>query len=214
MSAYLYLEGGGTGAGSKYLSLRCQEGFHKLLERMGFIGRKPRLVACGGRGVVYDRFVIEHSARVAAYVAMWIDSEEPMINPEAAWEHLQNVATVPRWQRPGGARDDQVLFMTTCMETWILADRDALSDHYGSKLQESALPPLVDLEKRERHDVQDKLEHATRNCTNSYAKGKRSFEVLSRLTPAVPEQHLPSFVRVRRILNAHLYRPEARREND
>jgi len=116
----------------------------------------------------------------------------------------RNVTTVPQWDRPEGANDDQVLFMTTCMETWIVADRAVLSDHYGSELQESALPPLVDLEKRARHDVQDSLTRATRDCSNAYAKGKRSFEVLAKLTPATLEKHLPSFVRVRRILNSRL----------
>ena len=204
MSAYIYLEGGARGADSKYLNIPGQEAFHKLLDRMGFAGRKPRLVACGGRSAVYDRFVIEHSQNVARYVAMWIDSEELMANPEAAWAHLRTVTTVPQWAQPAGAQDNQVLFMTTCMETWIVADRDVLSDHYGSDLQESALPPLVDLEKRGRHDVQAKLEHATRNCTNAYEKGKRSFEILGKLTPAKLKQYLPNFVRVQRILTAEL----------
>jgi len=204
VSAYIYLEGGASGAGSKYLNTRCQEAFHKLLDRMGFTGRKPRLVACGGRSSVYDRFVIQHSQDAVGYVAMWIDSEEPMANPDAAWEHLRTVTTVPQLAQPERAEDNQVLFMTTCMETWIVADRDVLCDHYGKELQESALPPLVGLEGRGRHDVQYMLEHATRTCTNGYEKGKRAFEILSKLTPAVLEQHLPSFVRVRRILNAHL----------
>jgi hypothetical protein len=45
VSAYVYLEGGASGTGSKYLNTKCQEAFHKLLDRMGF-HRKPRLVAC------------------------------------------------------------------------------------------------------------------------------------------------------------------------
>ncbi len=204
MSAYIYLEGGAKGADSKYLNIRCQEAFHKLLERMGFQGRQPRLVACGGRGAVYDRFVTQHSAGDADYVGLWIDSEEPMANPEAAWQHLQKVTTVPQWAQPEGANDEQVLLMTTCMETWIVADRDVLSAHYGSKLQESALPPLVDLEGRGRHDVQDRLARATRNCANAYAKGKRSFEVLGKLAPAILQAHLPSFARIQRILATQL----------
>jgi hypothetical protein len=204
VSAYIYLEGGARGTGSKYLNTKCQEAFHKLLDQMGFKGRKPRLVACGSRSAVYDRFVIEHSQNPAGYVAMWIDSEEPMTNPNAAWQHLRMVTTVPPWAQPDGAEDHQVLFMTTCMETWIVADRDLLSDHYGNELQESALPPLAALEERSRHDVQSTLEHATRNCTNAYEKGERSFEVLGRLNPATLEQHLPSFVRIHRILNEKL----------
>ena len=53
--------------------------------------------------------------------------------------------------------------MTTCTETWIVAARDAVKKRYGQKLQENAVPPLTALESRNRHDVQDKLEHATRN---------------------------------------------------
>ncbi len=204
MSAYIYIEGGGSGPGSKYLNAKCQEAFHKLLDRMGLKGRKPRLVACGGRSAVYDRFATQHLANAAEYVAMWIDSEEPMTNPEAAWEHLRTVTTVPPLSCPEGAEDNQILFMTTCMETWIATDRKVLSDHYGDSLQETALPPLAALEQRGRHSVQDNLEHATRNCSNAYKKGKRSFEILGLLTPATLEKHLPSFARVRRILSEKL----------
>ena len=83
-----------------------------------------------------------------------------------------------------GADDDQVLFMTTCMETWIVADRDGSKRHYGSKLLVSALPPLTGVEGVSRHTVQDKLAQATRKCPNAYAKGKRSFEILGKLAPA------------------------------
>lgn len=94
--------------------------------------------------------------------------------------------------------------MTTCMETWIVADRDALAKHYGDKLQISALPPLVDLESRSRHDIQNYLFHATRDCSNAYKKGKRSFAVLEKLSPNELELHLRSFVRVKQILEDRL----------
>lgn len=204
MNAYIYLEGGAQGADSKFLKIRCQEAFHNLLERMGYRGRQPRLVACGGRQDVYERFCIEHASRKAAYVAMWVDSEEPVTELEAAWNHVGRVTTVGQWQRPEAATDDQVLFMATCMETWIVADRGTLETHYGNNLQQSALPPLDNLERRSRHDVQEGLAHATRTCTNAYEKGKRSFTILGLLNPEVLQLHLPHFVRVRRILNARL----------
>lgn len=204
MSAYIYLEGGAKGADSKFVTIRCQEAFHKLLTRMGFEKRKPRLVACGGRDKVYERFVIQNAQKTGSYVAMWIDSEEPLADMEAAWTHLSSVTSVEKWERPDGATDDQVLFMTTCMETWFTADRAALREHFGGELQESALPPLVNMESRGRHDVQKQLSHATRECSNAYAKGEKSYEILGELNPAVLAQHLPSFVRVRRILNQRL----------
>lgn len=204
MNSYIYLEGGASGPNSKNLNIRCQQAFHTLLDRMGFKGRKPRLVACGGRGAVYERFCTEHQARGVGYVAKWIDSEEPLESIEHAWKHLVEVTTVAAWEKPDGAVDDQVLFMTVCMETWIVADRKALRVHYGHKLQENALPPLNQLEDKGRHDIQDRLERATRDCKNTYAKGKRSFNVLNELDPGVLKQHLPSFARVDRILKEKL----------
>jgi hypothetical protein len=201
VSAYIYIEGGGTGEQSKEVDIRCREGFRKLLEGCGFQGRMPRLVACGGRDAAFDAFTTAIANRAVTLVALWIDSEDPLADPEAAWDHLQ---ARDHWPRPDGAEDEQVLFMTTCMETWFVADRAALATHFGNELQASALPPLNNLESRPRHDVQENLMHATRNCSKAYTKGKRSFDVLGKLDPKVLEAHLPSFVRVCRILRARL----------
>jgi len=199
VSATIYLEGGGD---SKELHARCREGFRKLLESSGFAGRMPRLVACGGRGEAYDDFKVAHrEAGPAEYVALLIDSEEPVANLETTWEHLRQR---DGWRTPSGAADRQVLFMTTCMETWIISDRQALAEHYGQALQASALPPLDDLEQRPRYDVQDRLVQATQRCPHAYAKGKRSFAILGMLDPVTLESHLPSFSRVRRILKDSL----------
>jgi hypothetical protein len=94
--------------------------------------------------------------------------------------------------------------MTTCMETLIVADRETLAKHYGAGLQKSALPALNNLEGRTRDAIQGALGHATRKCSNAYTKGTRSFEVLALLDPTTLSQHLPSFARVRRILDASL----------
>jgi hypothetical protein len=198
VSAILYLEGGGD---SKELHTRCREGFRRLLEHCSFQGRMPRLVACGGRDATFDDFVFAHTSGKGQFVALWIDSEDALSDLERTWAHLN---ARDGWAQPSGANDDQVLFMTTCMETWLVTDRPALKEHYGSKLKDSALPALSDMERRLRHDVQDSLTRATQDCSNAYAKGKRSFEVLAKLTPATLEKHLPSFVRVRQILNSRL----------
>lgn len=198
MNAIIYLEGGGD---SKELHTRCREGFRRLLERCEFQGRMPRLVACGGRASTYADFVSEFTNGNRDFVALLIDSEDPLANLDDTWAHL---LAHDGWQQPNGAIDDQVLFMTTCMETWLIGDRSALRGHYGSRFQESALPPLNNLESKSRHTVQASLAHATRNCTNAYAKGKRSFDVLAIVAPTILEKHLPSFARVRGILDAKL----------
>ena len=204
MNAFIYIEGGASGPHSKSLTIRCQMAFHKLLCGTGFEGKMPRLKPCGGRDAVYDDFCTAQKAGQAGYVAMWIDSEEPMADIEKTWKHLAEVQTVGIWKKPDGAVDDQVLFMTTCMETWVVADRTALREHYKQNLNENPLPHSNGLESQERHEVQQALETATKNCKNAYAKGKRSFEIFEKLDPAVLRQHLPSFERVARILNTKL----------
>jgi hypothetical protein len=199
VSSTIYLEGGGD---AKDLQVRCRKGFNALLQSCGFAGRMPRLVASGGRETALSDFKTAHAGSAATdFVAMLIDSEEPVEDVEETWRHL---AARDDWPRPEGAQDDQVLFMTTCMETWIVGDRKTLSAHYGPKLQASALPSLQNLEQRRRDEVQKALTRATRNCTNAYAKGERSFRVLAKLDPETLEAHLPSFARMRRILNDKL----------
>lgn len=195
MNVRIYIEGGGD---SREQHARCREGFSKLLEKSGFSGRMPRLIACGGRGAAFDSFKTAQAMKAPQdFVALWIDSEDPVTKIDKTWEHLKQR---DGWDQPADTRDDQVLFMTTCMETWIVADREALKAHYGAKLQVSGLPPVVDLEKRPRDLIHDKLEFATRNCSNAYRKGNRSFVVLAKLSPTTLSQHLPSFARIMKLL--------------
>ena len=83
--------------------------------------------------------------------------------------------------------------MTTCMETWIVADRSALCAHFGQCLLVDELPDLDGLEELKRGAVKDRLQAATGSCPAPYGKGTNSFAVLSRLDPTILEEHLPSF---------------------
>jgi hypothetical protein len=162
----------------------------------------PRLVACGGRSAAYHSFVRAHrNARADSFIALLVDSEDSVADIEATWAHL---SARNGWTKPRGAEDEQVLLMTTCMETWIVSDRETLRAHYRSQLQESALPALVGLESRHRDTVQNALVHATRKCSNKYRKGKRSFTILGKLTPDTLATCLPSFARARGILERKL----------
>lgn len=199
MSASIYIEGGGD---SKYLRTRCREGFSKLLKRCGFSGRLPRTIACGSRGDAFDSFKTAcHTAPEGRYVALLVDSEDPVTDIEQPWTHLSDR---DRWSKPPGAHDEQVLLMVTSMETWIIADRSTLRSHYGPDLRESALPAPDNLESRDRRSIQDALSSATRNCGNAYRKGKRSFEIVGKLNPDVLAEYLPSFARCKRLLAAKL----------
>ena len=205
MKVTLYVEGGGHQ--SKELRVRCREGFRKLLENCGFQGQMPATVACGSRQEAFSAFRTAHAQAQRNEVALLlVDSEEPPANINATWAHLQ---ARDQWQPPPEATDNQVLLMVTCMETWLVTDRQALQLFYGQCLRESALPSLHNLEGRTRQAVQKALARATENCErNEYQKGAHSFKLLAELTPATLIRHLPSFERMVNLLSHWLNQPE------
>ena len=69
MNGRIYIEGGGDD--SKELKIRCREGFRRLLEKCGFKGRMPKLIACGGRDATFSDFSTAHENNAAnVYAAL------------------------------------------------------------------------------------------------------------------------------------------------
>ena len=162
----------------------------------------PALTACGSRESAYDEFRIAHAKNTGAvYVALLVDSEAPVGDVEETWSHL---ATQDGWEIPAGAENDQVLLMTTCMESWLVADHGALKRHFGPNIKLSRLPSGQGLEAVPTKQVLRSLRGATRNCSAPYAKGPRSFDILGKLAPEVISSRLPSFRRAVRILGVKL----------
>ena len=198
MKVKIYVEGGGDG---KALRIKCREGFHKLFDRVGSGRRKPAITACGSRSSAFDDFTTAVGCSPAdVYPLLLVDSESDV--SKQPWDHLKDR---DNWDRPDDAEDDQVHLMVQCMETWIVADRDAVKKFFGQDLLENALPPTVDLENRSKDDVQTALKNATKNCGNrrKYKKGKRSFGLLGKLDPEKLKD-LPHFSRLCDVLNKKL----------
>ena len=197
MRVSIYVEGGGSSAASKRI---CRQAFAVLIRRCGFDVRRVRfeLKPSGSRSEAFRQFRIAiRYADTNDFVGLLVDSESTVVDINRTWNHLRGS---DGWTKPRCVTDDQVLFMTTSMETWIAADRDALRDIYSrGGLNENALPPLVNLESRSRQDIFNRSRRAT---GNRYKKGDESFRVFGKLNPDTLEQHLPSFARARRVLRA------------
>lgn len=207
MKVTIFVEGGGD---SKEQIVRCREGFRKLIEKAGFTRPKsPSITACGGRGRAYDKFKTFAAISESGHPILLVDSEDPVNNVEeqpdsdAAWKHLK---VRDAWERPAGVGNDQAQLMVTCMETWLMADQKALKDFFGQHLHTNALLPLHNLEARARREVQEALQHATRDCgkDRTYTKGEKSFKVLAELDPARLKKHLLHFRRFIATLDLHL----------
>ena len=196
----MYFEGGGT---SKSLRREARRAFSRLFEQAGFAGRMPALVACGSRNDTFDAWRASYLDKSEAeQVCLLVDSEDVVADIEQPLRHLRQRETA--WDFPSTTSDEHVFLMVTSMETWIMADRTALQDTFGNALQETALYPLHDLERRERKDVLAALEDATRNAKIPYKKGSVAFKIVAKLRPETLDTHLPSFKRMLRILRKTL----------
>ncbi len=178
----LYVEGGGDKNPS--LASECRKAFSKLFEKAG-ITLKPRVIVCGGRKNAYDQF--RHAQEAGdAEASLLVDAEAlPALEPhDSPWDHVKK-RLGDGWERPPNATDDQLHFMTVCMETWLIADLAALKDVFGPKLDASKLPSATHLESTEKQAVFRALEAATKlTRAGAYGKGAHSFRVLERVSPA------------------------------
>jgi predicted ATPase len=166
----LFVEGGGD---NDSLKTECRRAYAMLLEKAGFKGRMPRIVACGGRRNAFDQFATAVGAGEGPPPLLLVDSEEPVETGDP-WEHVAHRLD-DLWVRPAEATEDQLHFMVQCMEAWFLADRIA-SESFLGRVSTKAPCPLLPIP----------------------AKGwrRRHFSVPSRMQPGRPEPRA-STVRLR-----------------
>ena len=179
MTVPIYVEGGGN---YKDLRIACRKGFTRFFENSGLAEarQKLKIVPCGGRQNAYNRFRSDLAMDNKDAILL-VDSEGPVTAP-GPWRHLKNR---DNWDRPGGATDDQCHLMVQVMETWFLADPEALQGHYGRGFRPQDLPQNSDIERISKDDVQRGLERAAiRTRKGSYKKGRDSFPILEKLDPA------------------------------
>jgi hypothetical protein len=149
----------------------------------------PKVIRGGGRLQTFDMFkTAVANPRGDEVPVLLVDSEGPVADGVSAWKHLRKR---DKWERPDGAGDDQAFLMVQVMETWLLADRDALRGYFGAAFRDNALKDWPKLEAVPKATVYQALDQATAGCAKGYAKGKVSFELLGRLNPALVEQACP-----------------------
>jgi len=180
----LYVEGGGDG---KPLRTECREAFSKFLEKAGLRGAMPRVVACGSRNEAYERFCTALGQGQQAFLL--VDSEGPVeasveTGPPEAWRPWEHLRRRDGWKKPAQASDGDCHLMVQVMESWFLADKEALAAFFGQGFQEGALGSQS-VETVAKEEVFRGLGQASRHCKTQkpYAKGPQAFKILASLQP-------------------------------
>ena len=127
MSVYVYVEGGGD---SRALKRACRAGLSKFLSKAGLAGNMPRVVACGSRNDAYDRFQTALTDG-KDIVFLLVDAEGSVAAPAAAVKPWHYHKDRDNWNRPKNGTDDQCHLMVQLMESWFIADVEALESKFG-----------------------------------------------------------------------------------
>ncbi len=176
MTVRLYVEGGGS---SRSQQRGLRKAFTRYIEKAGLLGNMPRVIACGGRDSAYDDFKTCHDGGVATAILL-VDSEGP-VKASTPWAHLNQR---DGWRLPSGVTDDQCHLMVQIMESWFMADREALADFYGQGFRPNAIPQWRNIETVAKQDVLDTLNRAASGARKGgYHKGRHGFAILGRLDP-------------------------------
>lgn len=171
----LYVEGGGRKGKT---NTDCRKAFQSFITKAG-VKLRVNVVACGDRGNAFNRFKIEH--REGKSTAMLLVDAEGPVTARSTWRHLKGSDT---WDPPANATDEQCHLMVQAMESWFLADVEAVESFYGKGFRRQALPQNPKIEEVSKQDVLNGLERATSGTgKGSYSKGRPSFEILAMLDP-------------------------------
>ena len=187
MSAIVYIEGGGDR--NENLARLCRRSWRKFFEAAGLRGRLPKVVRGGSRSRTIDLFLKATADPDPVRVPLLlVDSEESVQEGRSVWQHLR---ARERQIPPCGAGDDRAFLMVQVMETWFLADRTALRQHFGPRFREDSLQQWPRLEEVPKATVIDALGNASKNCSSPYTKGTVSFQLLAKIDPGLVEAACP-----------------------
>lgn len=196
----VYMEGGGDGRDAK-AALRL--GMDSFLTGIKQAAREKslrwKLVCCGSRHEAFRKFRSSFNNRQHTITILLVDAEGPVNRPVR--DHLRRR---DEWDL-AFASDDVVHLMTQTMETWIIADPDALAEYYGPNFQRNALPNALNLETTAKDDVEDALKAATRlTRKGAYHKIRHAGDLLKRINSREVKQRCPGCARLFRIMHGKI----------
>lgn len=179
MKVKIYVEGGGD---SSSLKADCRKGFSQFFEKLGFKGKMPSIVACGGRLNAIDQFVNSLSREDDVCSFLLIDSEDllPQDFTDSKIFITNRDLKTGKLQFPRELDSNKIHLMVCCMESWLLCDVGAMSKFYGKDFNSKKIMSLPsNIESVPKSEIYSILDESTKNtAAGKYNKGRHSFELL------------------------------------
>jgi hypothetical protein len=161
MEIKLYVEGGGKGS-HKRATIKLQQGFDSFFSELKDAARAKKIsfkiIPAGNTQSTYDDFIFSVKNSPQSFNLLLVDSDGAVAENETARKFLQN--KYKKWNLQS-VTDKQCHLMVQIMESWFLADVDALKNFYGTEFKESAIPKNKNVEIIAKETVEKSLATAT-----------------------------------------------------
>ena len=174
----IYMEGGSKGHSTK---AALRQGMDEFLQPLKKEARNKKLhwklVCCGPRNEAFQRFQAAVNNGDATVNVLLVDAEGPV--NQAPQRHLRDR---DEWDL-SFTGENTVHLMVQTMETWIVADPEALKSYYGNKdFKAKGLPKATNLEAVPKAAVESSLREATTGTQKGrYQKIKHASDLLKRI---------------------------------
>lgn len=180
----IYVEGGGEeGDGRAKLRIGLQA-FIKSLRQDRSVSWN--ITASGGRKATYDEYCQALTDHPHALNILLVDSEAGVREGCSPWTHLRE-RRGDGWSAQGP--EDRCHLMVSMMESWLLADPEALARFYGKGFHPSALPSRFDVEAIPKAEVEEALKRATQDThKGKYHKIRHGTDLLALISPEKVQQ--------------------------
>ena len=184
------MEGGGSGPeGKAALRLGMDIFLGRLKETAQARSWQWNLVPCGGRGDAFNEFRQAAQEGEEGITVLLVDSEGPVPSDKPFRKYLEEN---DRWDL-SFASEDKIHLMIQIMETWIIADKQALANYYGEGFRKDELPDAQDMESVSRSEVGRALEAAVGTSSRGqYHKIKHASDLLRQLNPDTVQDRCPA----------------------
>jgi len=181
----LYVEGGGRGT-NKNATIKLQQGFDAFLRELKDAARDKKIsfkvIPSGSTTDTFEEFIFSVENSPQSFNLLLVDSDEAIADGETARDFLQRKYKKWKLQK---IEVEQCHLMVQVMESWFIADVEALKDFYGQNFRESAIPKHQNnVETIEKATVENSLKKATaKTKKGEYQKIGHGAKILEKINP-------------------------------
>ena len=203
----IYIEGGARGQ-DRASSVELRKGFStffgELVEKAREKNIRFSLIICGSTEITCKIFSQADKISQSEFLALLVDSDVAVSEDETPKSFLQKQPKLKKCDLKNVA-ENQCHLMVQVMETWFLADVDALKNHFGNDFKESKLRKNKKVEEIAKDDVLNSLKEATKDGKKGgYHKIQDGAKLLELINPNKVREAAPHCRRLFEIISAQI----------